>query len=101
VRKKPIKQFFGKELEELEQVTGALRKAGAHPRVKVAPCAYALRFATEDRKELFQAGQWYVSHRIMFGDIETLVAKIEKAGFVVNKSFSDNWSHIVIFSERD
>jgi len=101
MRKKPIQQFFGKELEEIENVMGALRIAGAHPRIKVASCDYALRFAIEERKRLFEVGQWYVSHRTMFGDLETLMAKVEKAGFVINTTFSDDWSHIVIFSEDD
>jgi hypothetical protein len=100
MRKRPIQQFFGKDLDELEDVLGSLRGAGASPRIKVAPCAYALRFAAEERKGLFRAGKWYVSYRILRGDLETLVESVKKAGFIVNTTFSDDWSHIVIFSEK-
>jgi len=100
MRKKPIQQFFGNELSDIERIVGELRKVGAHPRVKVAPCDYALRYAVEDRKELFKAGTWYASHRTLFGDLESLRSLIAKAGFVVKKTFSDSWSNIVIFSEK-
>lgn len=101
MRKKPIQQFFGEELEKLEEITDALRRAGVRPRVRVAPCNYALRCAAEERKKIFQAGDWYASHRVTFGTIEDLIAQVKKAGFVVNKAFSDNWSHIVVFSSKE
>jgi hypothetical protein len=100
MRKTPIQQFFGKELSDIERILGKLRKVGAHPRVKVAPCEYALRYAVEDRRELFQAGAWYASHRTLFGDLESLGSLISKAGFIVKKTFSDSWSNIVIFDEK-
>jgi hypothetical protein len=100
MRKTPIQQFFDEELSEIERIIGRLHKAGAPPKIRVAPCDYALRFAVEERKKLFQKGKWYVSRRTLFGDIDVLTSLVDKAGFEINQTFSDDWSHIVIFSEK-